>query len=347
MRSVGLLTQAFVIGLISLGAVLYLAFSVASRFADAPVPRAAHTVVFTVPTGASTADIGLGLQAEGLIRSDVLFRLLVDRRDLHGKLRQGRYLLREDMLLEEILDTLVHGTVVEQTVTFPEGWRLEQMADRLADQTTIDPADFARLANASAWQSEFELLGGLPPGTSLEGYLFPDTYRLTAATTAEDLIRRMLRRFDDVVGDDLRNAAAVSGLTLHEAVTLASIIEREAALDEERALISGVFHNRLARGIPLQADPTAQYAIGQTTPGGRWWKPDITDDDLRVPSPYNTYLHQGLPPGPIAGPGLPSIQAAVNPASTTYLFFVAAGDLSHAFSETSEEHDRNIRLYQR
>ncbi len=348
MRSVGLLAQAFVIALISLGAVLYLAFSIASRFADAPAPRAASTVVFTIPTGASAADIGLGLQAEGLIRSDVLFRLLVDRRGLDGQLRQGRYLLREDMPLERVLDALVHGAVVDQTVTFPEGWRLEEMADRLADQTAIDPAEFARVSGgAGGWQGEFAFLRGLAPGTSLEGYLFPDTYQLAADATAEDLIRRMLRRFDDVVSDDLRSAAAASGLTLHEAITLASIIEREAALDAERALISGVFHNRLARGIPLQADPTAQYAIGQTTPRGRWWKPDITEDDLRVPSPYNTYLHQGLPPGPIAAPGLSSIQAAANPARTTYLFFVARGDLSHAFAETSAEHDRNIRLYQR
>ena len=348
-RVVGLLTQTFVIGLITLAGVLYLSYSVAARFAASPAEVALQTLVFSIPVGATTADIGRDLQAAGLIRSDLLFRLLVDRRGLDGKLRQGQYLLREDMVLEDILTALESGAVAEQTITFPEGWRVEEMAERLGAQTHIRPDAFlaATHAQARTLSAEFPALRSVPGDQSLEGYLFPDTYQIAPSTTAADLVRRMLRRFDEVVGDDIRAAAAARGMTLHQAITLATIIEREAVLDEERPLISGVFHNRLDRGIPLQADPTAQYAIGQTAPGGRWWKPDLTVEDLRVPSPYNTYVTTGLPPGPIANPGLKSIQAAVNPATTDYLFFVARGDGAHAFAETAEEHARNVRSYLR
>ncbi len=349
MRVISLLTQTFVIAIISFAAVLYLAYSIAVRFADSPIGVAERTDVFIIPAGATTADIGRSLQDQGFIRSDVLFRLLVDRRGLDGKLRQGSYLLRRDMSLEEILQNFSSGTVVEQTVTFPEGWRIEEMAARLGEQTHIDPAEFLRLvrSDGAAFAAEFAFLREPAAPPSLEGYLFPDTYRISEQTTARDLVVRMLRRFDEVIDQTLRTAGARYGITLHEALTLASIIEREAVLDEERALISGVLHNRLDQNIPLQVDATVQYAIGQTTTGGRWWKPDITRDDLRFASPYNTYTVMGIPPGPIASPGLKSIEAAVGPARTTFLFYVARGDGSHAFSETLEEHERNIQLYLR
>ena len=157
----------------------------------------------------------------------------------------------------------------------------------------------------------------------------------------------MLQRFDQVLDGPLRSSATGVGMSVHEVITLASIIEREAVLDEERSVIAGVFHNRLSRDIPLQADPTVQYVIGRTEPGGRWWKPDITSDNFSTQSPYNTYVVNGLPPGPIAAPGLKSIQAAANPAKTAYLFFVARGDGSHAFAETNREHELNMKQYLR
>ena len=342
MRSISLLIQVFAIAIISVAAVLYLAYSISVRFADSPVGVAERTEVFTIPSGATTADIGRSLQDDGFIRSDVLFRLLVDRRGLDGRLRQGSYLLRRDMALDEILNAFSSGAVVEQTVTFPEGWRIEEMAKRVGEQTTIDADEFVRLAysGAAEFSDQFPFLSGPAQPLSLEGYLFPDTYRIGAETTARDLVVRMLRRFDEVVDETLRAAGERYGITLHEALTLASIIEREALLDEERPLIAGVLHNRLNREIPLQIDATVQYAIGRTTVGGRWWKPDITRDDLRIESPYNTYTVMGIPPGPIANPGLKSI-------TTTFIFYVARGDGSHAFSETLDEHERNIQLYLR
>ena len=344
---VSAITQAFGIGLLTLAGVLLLVYSAAARFAESPASVAARTVPFTIPLGATASDIAQGLREASLIRSDLLFQVLVERRGLEGAFRQGTFLLRSDMTLDEIVRTLSTANAVDQTVTFPEGWRLEEMAERLADQTGINDLEFLRLgrAEAAAFVAEFDFLADLPHGQSLEGYLFPDTYQIDGSSNARNLIQRMLRRFDEVVTPQIRADAANNGLTVHELITLASIIEREAVLDDERSLISGVFHNRLARGIPLQADPTAQYAIGRTGPGTRWWKADITGDDLRTQSPYNTYVVDGLPPGPIAAPGLASIVAAARPESTPHLFFVARGDGSHAFSETLEEHTRNIERY--
>ncbi len=341
--------QSLAIVVITLGGVLYLAYSLTSRFADSPSTVAARTVVFTIPAGATTADIGRDLQELELIQSEKLFEVLVARRGLDGQLRQGSFLLRPNMSLDEILSTFSQATVVEQTITFPEGWRLEEMAERIADQTEIDEAEFLRIAReeSASFASEFSFIKVLPPGHSLEGYLFPDTYQIDSGTTARDLVLRMLQRFEQVVDASLRSAAAQVGLNVHELITLASIIEREAMRDDERALISGVFHNRLVQGVLLQADPTVQYVLGQDGSGGRWWKRDINRSDLQTPSKYNTYVTGGLPPGPIAGPGLKSITAAANPANTSYLFFVARGDGSHEFARTNEEHEVNMKRYLR
>jgi UPF0755 protein len=344
---VSVVLQSFAIVVLTLGGVLYLGYSLASRFADSPETVSARTVVFTIPAGATTADIGRDLKELKLIQSEVLFEVLVARRDLDGQLRQGAFMLRPNMSLDEILDTFRQAAVVEQTITFPEGWRLEEMASRIGGQTDIDQAEFLQIATeeSSSFAGDFSFIEMLPPGHSLEGYLFPDTYQVDSGTTARDLVRRMLQRFEQVVDASLRSAAAEAGLDVHELITLASIIEREAMRDDERALISGVFHNRLAQGVLLQADPTVQYVLGQDGSGGRWWKRDINRSDLQTPSKYNTYVTGGLPPGPIAAPGLKSITAAANPANTSYLFFVARGDGSHEFARTNEEHEVNMKRY--
>ena len=182
MRAIGLLIQAFVVVLLSIGAVAFLGFTIVNRFAESPAPVAAQTVQFTIPPGATTNDIGRALQRDGLIRSDLLFRLLVDRRGLDGRLRQGVYLLRQDMSLDEILTLLEAGQPAEQTVTFPEGFRIEEMADRLDEQTHIAGQDFLGIARNQVAElaNEFPFLRGIPPGVSLEGYLFPDTYQINS-----------------------------------------------------------------------------------------------------------------------------------------------------------------------
>ena len=191
--------------------------------------------------------------------------------------------------------------------------------------------------------SRFDFLNGRPGGAKLEGYLFPDTYRAPPDTPAKDLIELMLQDFSLRVPPSLRGNPP-PGYTLHQVLTIAAIVEREAATDEERPLIAGVYYNRLRQSppLPLEADPTVQYALGKES---EWW-PEVQPADLKRESPYNTYLRPGLPPGPICNPGLKSIQAAFEPAQTDYLYFVAKGDGTHAFARTYEEHLENIRKYQ-
>jgi len=199
-----------------------------------------------------------------------------------------------------------------------------------ADEFRREASDLARVA-------------GVDPGAdSLEGYLFPDTYPLPRRAGASGTVDAMLARFARAFDADLRAAAAVAGMTTRQAVTLASLIELESAQADERPIISGVFHRRLKVGMPLQCDPTVIYAIARA---GRW-DGNIHKADLQIDSPYNTYRHAGLPPGPIASPGLASLQAAVHPADVTYLYFVSKGDGTHAFAATLAEHNRNVQLYQ-
>jgi UPF0755 protein len=191
------------------------------------------------------------------------------------------------------------------------------------------------------------LLADRPAGASLEGYLFPDTYRLPAQATPEDLLTRMLDNMQGRLPIGWEGMGSAQGLTFYELLTVASIVEREAVVPEERPTIASVYLNRLQEGMYLQADPTVQYAMGYQPETGQWWKTPVTLEEYEnVNSPYNTYLYPGLPPGPICSPGADSILAVLQPAQTPYLFFVARGDGSHVFAETLEEHERNIQLYQ-
>ena len=178
-------------------------------------------------------------------------------------------------------------------------------------------------------------------GQSLEGYLFPDTYRLKPDGTAEDLIYLQLTTFGSRITPAMRQAYGTQGISLRDAITLASIVQREAVINSERPLMAGVFYNRLAQGIPLQADPTVQYAVGYWAEGNSWWKRPLWQADLDFDSPYNTYLYDGIPPGPIANPGLSALEAVAFPTETNYLFFVVdctAAPNTHAFNVTYEEH---------
>ena len=191
------------------------------------------------------------------------------------------------------------------------------------------------------------LLADRPPGSSLEGYLFPETYRLPAQATPEDLLTRMLDTMQARLPIGWEGMASAQGLTLYEVLTLASIVEREAVVPTERPTIASVYLNRIREGMYLQADPTVQYAMGFQPETGQWWKTPVTLEEYEnVNSPYNTYLYPNLPPGPIASPGASSIMAVLQPAQTSFLFFLGRGDGSHIFADTFEEHERNIQLYQ-
>ncbi len=305
---------------------------------DTPVP-------FTVETGETVAEIAARLEQEGLVSDAQLFRRYTQYHEMDSGIEAGDFTLRQTMTIPEIAQALQRGQRPEQTITIQEGLRLEQVAAQVAEQTAISQQEFLALAT-TGWRDQgftFDFLTALPPEATLEGFLFPETYRLPENPAAIDVLRRMLGTFDARVTPEMRAAAADRGLTVYELVTLASIVEREAVLDSERPIIAGVYLNRVTNGWFLNADPTTQYALNQTDD---WW-PVLTLQDLEVDSPYNTYKNPGLPPGPICSPGLASIQASANPAQTDYFFFLAnciKNDGSHLFAVTQEEHNANYQM---
>jgi len=299
-------------------------------------------VTFVVEPGETATDIAARLKRKGLISDAELFRRYAQYHGLDAGIEIGEFTLRQTMTIPEIAQALQQGQRPEQVVTIQEGLRLEQVAAAVAAQTSISQQEFLLLAT-TGWRDSgfvFDFLADLPPAATLEGFLFPETYRLPEEPVATDLLGRMLETFGARVTPEMQAAVANRGLSVYELVTLASIVEREAVLDEERAIIAGVYHNRLDAGWFLDACPTVQYALG--TPD-HWW-PQFTLEATEVDSPYNTYRNLGLPPGPICSPGLASIRAAAYPADTDYYFFLAdctKNDGSHLFAVTHEEHLRN------
>lgn len=308
-----------------------------------PVSDSQEQILVTVPRGATSAQVGKILQDAGLIHNSTLFRFWVRYHDLDAKIQAGDYVLTPSMRLEEIVDKLVQGDVHRETVRFtiPEGLFITDIAARLAKKGIVDQERFLELAaDVERWQG-YWFVQELPAGLEqpLEGYLFPDTYEIFAdeENKEELIITLMLNRFKQVFTDEMRERAAELGMSVHQVVTLASIVEKEAVVDHERPLIAGVFHNRLAIREPLGSCATINYILGDFSI--RY----LTTEQTRIPSPYNTYINQGLPPGPIAAPGKRALEATLWPEETDYLFFVAKDDGSgeHYFARTNAEHEAN------
>jgi len=319
---------------------------------ETPMETQGGPVTFTVEPGETATTIAARLQEQGLISDAQLFRLYMRHTGLDARLEAGRFELSPTMTMIEIAERLQQAHAEEVMVTIPEGLRAEEIAELLSEQGVLDGERFLELVRAgdpaAAGLGSYDFLDDRPPGATLEGYLFPDTYRLPVPAEPEDLLRRMLDNFARQVTPEMRQAARAAGRSLYEVVTLASIVEREAALAEEQPIIASVYLNRLAEGMFLRADPTVQYAMGYQPDSGQWWKTPVQLEEYEtVDSPYNTYLYPGLPPGPICSPGLGAIKAAIYPADTKFLYFVARGDGSHAFAETWEEHQANIARFQR
>jgi UPF0755 protein len=302
-------------------------------------------VTFVIESGETAIDIAARLEDQGLVSDGELFRRYVQYHGLDAGIEAGTFTLRQTMTIPEIALALQQGRRPERVLTLQEGLRLEQAATVVASQMGVPRDEFLALVT-TGWQDAglaWPFLGDLPAGATLEGYLFPDTYRLPEEASSLDVLNRLLETYDSRVTSEMRAAVANQGLTAREMMILASIVEREAVLAEERPLIAAVYHNRLKAGWFLNADPTIQYAIGRQGETGDWW-PVLTLDDLEFASPYNTYRNLGLPPGPICSPGLASIQAVAYPAETDYFFFLAdceKNDGSHLFAVTEEEHLAN------
>ena len=294
----------------------------------------ASTVLVTIPPGKSARQIGEILARKHLIRSPLSFVFASRLDHLSGKMHTGRYALSPAMPPRQIAALMALGETASNTITVPEGFTVRQIARRLAGAKLCNETAFLTLATTQG--KSFHVSGWTPPDASLEGYLFPDTYTVPKGATPREIVQQMLGNFQArVVAPDGKQIARAPG-GLPETITLASLVEREAEVDSDRPLIAAVYRNRLAIGMRLQCDATVQYALPQH-------KTRLFYADLRVDSPYNTYKYAGLPPTPIACPGLPSIQAALHPASVDYLYYVAGPDgKHHVFSRTLAEQNAAI-----
>ncbi len=293
-------------------------------------------IVIEIPSGSSTMKIADILKENNLIKDKLVLKKIVKDKNLDGKLKAGTYTLNSGMDLEQIVYQLEAGGKSDNTVAFtiPEGYDIKDIAERLNELKIIDKYVFLDLtSDVKNFSDKYTFLKELPEGQSLEGVLFPDTYEVYVNTSEEEIIERMLSRFEEFYEKDLKNKIENSDLNFNETITLASIVEKEARVDEERPTISGVFYNRLEKDMLLQADATVQYALGER-------RERLYYKDLEIESPYNTYIHKGLPPAPIASPGEKSLIAAVNPSDVDYLYYVLKKDGSgrHIFTKTYEEH---------
>jgi UPF0755 protein len=301
------------------------------------IPADGPPVRLVVAPGASADTVGRQLQALGLVRHPLLFRLLARRRGVSGQLKAGEYALSGPLSLSGVLDALARGDVVRRDLTVPEGRNIDEIAALVAAEGLALESFLAVVRDPSPVHDLD------PVATSLEGYLFPDTYDLPQTPEAPRvLVRRMLGRFREVIGPQLPRIHE-RGLSVRQVVTLASIVELETAHPAERPRIAAVFWNRLERGMPLQTDPSIIFAMKQA---GRW-DGNIRRRDLEIDSPYNTYRRRGLPPGPLGSPGREAILAVLEPAATRELYFVSRNDGTHEFSETLAAHNRAVNRYQR
>lgn len=309
---------------------------------------------FVINPGEPARFIAVRLEQEGFVRDAGLFNLYLRVNGLERRINAGNFILADTMTVPQIAEALQNALSPEAVITVPEGFRAEEIADRLVAKNVItDPQiflDAVRNPRSLSIFKDYDFLKALPANGSLEGFLFPDTYRLPVFASSMNLVMApFLDNFErKITSRELGGGS--SGLGGRDLITLASIVEREAVQADERPLIASVYVNRINNACPdvggryLQADPTVQYAKG--APGNWWWKPTDIRDYATVQSPYNTYLNEGLPPAPIANPGESAIEAARNPAATAYCFFLGTGqDGRHVFATTLAEHEQNLSIY--
>lgn len=297
---------------------------------------------FAVALGEPPQSIASRLEASGAIPDAGAFVAYLEYAGLDRTIQAGDYELEPSLSPVEIAESLQDATPKEVTFSILPGWRLEEIAASLPTSgLEFSPSEF--LTAARAWPADRPLFEDLPPGTTLEGFLLPGTYEVPRQSGVRMFLAILLDSFESSLSPDLRAEFGRQGLTLYEAVTLASIVQRESVIPEEMPLIASVFLNRLVIDMPLEADSTVQYALGYNDRQKTWWTNPLTSRDLQVDSPYNTYRHPGLPPSPIANPGLEALRAVAFPAQTAYYYFRAACDGSgrHLFATTFAEHLQN------
>lgn len=300
----------------------------------------AERIKVEIPKGSNPSQIATILKENDLIKNEFIFQLYVKTSGNDVALKAGKFELSKNMDLKEITNQLVNGNAIIETVKFtiPEGYTVKQIAARLAEKGLVDEERFLELAKEGNF--DYGFIKEIPDNSNieykLEGFLFPETYEVKKGATEEEIIEKMLSQFAKEWKAEWTTVIEEQGMTLYEAVTLASIVEREVVVDKERPIVAGVFYNRLDDSWNLQSCATVQFVLGKQ-------KDNLTYDDLEIDNPYNTYVYQGLPPGPIGSPGRKSLEATVYPEEHNYYFFVTKKDNSgeHYFSKTYAEHLRN------
>jgi len=290
--------------------------------------------VITVLPGQHFKMIASQLEGAGIVRDSLKFKLFARFKGYDKRIKAGEYRLSSVLSPKQVLEIMVSGKVALYRITIPEGYNLVQIAGIVSEMGLAEEPVFIRTAIDPVIVNALGVDAG-----SLEGYLFPDTYYFPKGLPLDEILGTMVNRFREIFSAEWQERARQMGMSVHQAVTLASIIEKETGAAFERPLIASVFHNRLAKGMRLSSDPTVIYGIKD-------FDGNLTRKHLTTVTPYNTYLTKGLPPGPIANPGLASLEAALYPAETDYLYFVSKKDSTHQFSTTFKEHNRAVRKYQ-
>lgn len=287
-----------------------------------------------IPSGSTTVDIAEILLENNLIRNTKVFKYYAEKSGADSKLKAGTYVLSKSMDADELLESLINGGTSGNTlnITIIEGLTLEEAASSIAEQTGLDYEKIVTLMkDGQYFKEDFTFLKDNPDITNLQGFLMPDTYNIYKSASEEDVVRTLLEQFDGFYSDEIKPRLENAKLDFEDTMILASIVEKEALLDEERDEVAAVFLNRLDINMKLQSCATVNYAHGE-------WKERLTYDDIAIDSPYNTYVVEGLPPTAINSPGKSSIKAVLEPADVDYLFFVAKGDGSHYFSKSYDQH---------
>lgn len=319
---------------------------------DLALAASDEPIYIVVQAGDNAGLIGERLQAAGVIESAAAFQRLAALTGAERTLAAGEYEFTRDTATLDAVVRIRDGLTAARIVGFPEGMRLEEVAELLEARGVVAANDFLAAANTIATSGtdiDADLLSSRPRTATLEGYIYPATYSFSRSITADEVVLTMLQTMSERFTPELRAEARAQGLSVHDVLTLAAIVEREVVIPDERAVIASVYRNRLDIGMPLQADPTVQYAI-TARPGSvqqyGYWKRELSLTDLQFPSAYNTYVEAGMPPGPIGSVSIEAIEAVIRPVQTNYLFFVARNDGSHAFTETFEQHQLNVQRYQ-
>ncbi len=318
---------------------LTVAFSFALFCVTAPSPQKTGEIAIEIPQGSSLNKISALLEEAGAIRGRLRFKVLAKLMKMERNLKFGEYRFMLPMTPIALLQKIASGDVIAYLITFPEGVTIFDVAQNIERAGLMPGAAVLQRAADAQFAASLGIAG-----ESLEGYLFPETYKFNRGTSPEDILRRMVDRFNKVFNQDTEKQAAALGLSKKDVITLASLVEKETGCAEEKPVVAAVFLNRLRKGMRLDCDPTVIYGLKLENSA---FNERLNKNHLKKESPYNTYLNVGLPPGPICSPGLDSIQAVLHPAKVSYLFFVSKNDGTHQFSETLAQHNRAVNVYQR